>query len=151
LLDQKLMKLCHHLFDDFCISYICNLCTDMLSWWCRADKNMESYLRFWERSVSLLADLNENYGMSLNVCCVCLVWWCTDGIPNVLHFGPCSKYNALVIELLSSTLEDLFNLCDRRFSLKTVLMLATQLVSFFLLRVIAVFYLNIYYRNIFTY
>ena len=51
------------------------------------------------------------------------------GIPTIKWCGAEGDYNVMVMELLGPSLEDLFNFCSRKFSLKTVLLLADQMVS----------------------
>jgi len=51
------------------------------------------------------------------------------GVPNVHWFGREGDYNVMVMDILGPSLEDLFNFCARRFTMKSVLMLADQLLN----------------------
>lgn len=55
--------------------------------------------------------------------------WILGGIPSMKWCGTDGDNNVLVMDLLGRSLEDLFVFCGRKFSLKTVLMLADQMVS----------------------
>ena len=50
------------------------------------------------------------------------------GIPKVHWFGVEGDYSVMVMDLLGPSLEDLFAYCKRKFSLKTILMLADQMI-----------------------
>jgi casein kinase I family protein HRR25 len=51
------------------------------------------------------------------------------GVPWIMWSGKHGDYNVMVIDLLGPSLEDLFKMCNRHFTVKTVLLLADQLVS----------------------
>ncbi|KAF9227647.1 CK1/CK1/CK1-G protein kinase [Gyrodon lividus] len=66
------------------------------------------------------------------------------GIPQIYHFGQEGLHNILVIDLLGPSLEDLFDMCGRKFSTKTVCMAARQMIY----RVQTIHEKNLIYRDI---
>jgi casein kinase 1 len=68
----------------------------------------------------------------------------TLGVPQVHHFGQEGLHNVLVIDLLGPNLEDLFDMCGRKFSIKTVCMAAKQMVT----RVQSIHDKSLIYRDI---
>ncbi|KAI8878410.1 kinase-like protein [Backusella circina FSU 941] len=66
------------------------------------------------------------------------------GVPSAYYFGQEGLHNILVIDLLGPSLEDLFDICNRRFSVKSVAMLAKQMIN----RVESVHERNLIYRDI---
>jgi len=53
----------------------------------------------------------------------------TDGIAKVYHCDVEGEYTVMVMELLGPSLEDLFNVCNRKFNLSTILMIADQILT----------------------
>ncbi|KAF7424236.1 hypothetical protein PC9H_009542 [Pleurotus ostreatus] len=68
----------------------------------------------------------------------------TLGVPQVHHFGQEGLHNVLVIDLLGPNLEDLFDMCGRKFTAKTVCMAAKQMIS----RVQSIHEKSLIYRDI---
>ena len=52
-----------------------------------------------------------------------------QGIPKVVYYGSEKGKNIMIMDLLGNSLEDLFAICERKFSLKTVLMCAQQMIK----------------------
>jgi hypothetical protein len=50
------------------------------------------------------------------------------GLPKLHYYATEGDFNVMVIDLLGPCLEDLLAYCRRKFTLKTVLMLAIQMV-----------------------
>lgn len=51
------------------------------------------------------------------------------GIPHAYYFGQEGMHNVLILDLLGPSLEDLFEWCGRRFSIKTTCLVAKQMID----------------------
>ena len=51
------------------------------------------------------------------------------GIPSIHWCGTQGNYNIMIIDLLGPSLEDLFNYCKRKFTVKNAIMIGDQIVS----------------------
>ncbi len=66
------------------------------------------------------------------------------GIPRVYFYGQETLFNYLILDFLGPSLEDIFERCDRRFSLKTATYLVVQMIS----RIQVIHKFGLVYRDI---
>lgn len=66
------------------------------------------------------------------------------GVPKAYFFGQEGVHNILVIDLLGPSLEDLFDWCGRKFSVKTVVQVAKQMLQ----RMLDIHEHNLVYRDV---
>lgn len=66
------------------------------------------------------------------------------GVPRAYFFGQEGVHNILVIDLLGPSLEDLFDWCNRKFSTKTVVQVAKQMIQ----RIQSTHEHNLIYRDV---
>lgn len=66
------------------------------------------------------------------------------GIPSIIWYGKINEKSVLIMDYLGPSLDDLFEFCENKFSLKTVLLIGIQLLS----RIEAVHSRNIIHRDI---
>lgn len=67
-----------------------------------------------------------------------------SGVPKAYFFGQEGVHNILVIDLLGPSLEDLFDWCGRKFSTKTVVQVAKQMIQ----RIQSIHEHNLIYRDV---
>lgn len=67
-----------------------------------------------------------------------------NGVPKAYFFGQEGVHNILVIDLLGPSLEDLFDWCGRKFSTKTVVQVAKQMIQ----RIQSIHEHNLIYRDV---
>lgn len=51
-----------------------------------------------------------------------------EGVPTILWSGIEGDFNAMVMDMLGPSLEDLFKYCRRKFTIKTTIMIADQMI-----------------------
>lgn len=95
--------------------YSCSYCCEWVSWYCFFFTGVSWYCYCYAVGEIWI----ENVGFLFNA----------GGIPSIRWSGVDGEDNVLVMDLLGPSLEDLFVYCGRKFSLKTVLMLADQMVT----------------------
>jgi len=81
-----------------------------------------------ERAVKIERRCKRNNSTLVHEAKVCAALAGGYGIPNIHHCDTEGDFQVMVLDLLGPSLEHLFEICNRQFSVKTVLMIAEQVL-----------------------